>query len=138
MAYIRVFHFLHITAPLQTIIHFLRLRTPIVNYIGMHCVKMVQPATYGDTSLTMIARRGSIKVYGPLVRSVLVYRHELILLSYIGNAWAALGMLRVSVTISKSSHAPAMAYAVNNLNMWIKEILDNTFAALVRVYTPPI
>jgi len=47
-----------------------------------------------------------------------------------GNAWAALGMLRVSATISRSSHAHALAYAVEDLNLWTKEILDNTFAAL--------
>jgi hypothetical protein len=40
-------------------------------------------------------------------------------------------MLRVSATISRSSHAHALAYAVEDLNLWTKEILDNTFAALV-------
>lgn len=48
-----------------------------------------------------------------------------------GNAWAALGMLRVSTTITKSKFASQMTQQVTDLNSWTKQILDGTFAALV-------
>lgn len=47
-----------------------------------------------------------------------------------GNAWAALGMLRVAVTIQKTEHSSAMASQISNLTSWIREILDGEFAAL--------
>jgi rhamnogalacturonyl hydrolase YesR len=47
-----------------------------------------------------------------------------------GNAWAALGMLRVAVTIQKTEHSSAMASQISNLTSWIGEILDGEFAAL--------
>ncbi|KAG2066895.1 Six-hairpin glycosidase [Suillus decipiens] len=47
-----------------------------------------------------------------------------------GNAWAALGMLRVAVTIQKTEHFSKMASQVTALISWIKEILDGEFAAL--------
>lgn len=47
-----------------------------------------------------------------------------------GNAWAALGMLRVAVTIQKTEHSSEMASQVADLTTWIKEILDGEFAAL--------
>jgi hypothetical protein len=49
-----------------------------------------------------------------------------------GNAWAALGMLRVAVTIQKTEHCSDMTSQIANLTSWIKEILDGEFAALVR------
>ncbi|KAH7915468.1 hypothetical protein BJ138DRAFT_90063 [Hygrophoropsis aurantiaca] len=48
-----------------------------------------------------------------------------------GNAWAALGMLRVAVTIQKTKFASDMIPQVHNLTSWIKEILDGEFAALL-------
>ncbi|KAG2123805.1 Six-hairpin glycosidase-like protein [Suillus clintonianus] len=47
-----------------------------------------------------------------------------------GNAWAALGMLRVAVTIQKTEHSSMMASQIAALTSWIKEILDGEFAAL--------
>ncbi|KAF8479941.1 hypothetical protein JB92DRAFT_3042197 [Gautieria morchelliformis] len=47
-----------------------------------------------------------------------------------GNAWAALGMLRVQATLLKSSYAHSFSLEINDLKSWIKEILDGTFAAL--------
>ncbi|KAH7923342.1 Six-hairpin glycosidase [Leucogyrophana mollusca] len=47
-----------------------------------------------------------------------------------GNAWAALGMLRVAVTIQKTDFASEMAPQVANLTSWVREILDGEFAAL--------
>ncbi|KAG2147404.1 Six-hairpin glycosidase-like protein [Suillus bovinus] len=47
-----------------------------------------------------------------------------------GNAWAALGMLRVAVTIQKSEHSARMTSQITCLISWIKEILDGEFAAL--------
>ncbi|KAF9240271.1 Six-hairpin glycosidase-like protein [Melanogaster broomeanus] len=47
-----------------------------------------------------------------------------------GNAWAATGMLRVAVTIQKTSHYADMKSQVSNLTSWVKEILDGEFAAL--------
>ncbi|KAG2086547.1 uncharacterized protein F5147DRAFT_748606 [Suillus discolor] len=47
-----------------------------------------------------------------------------------GNAWAALGMLRVAVTIQKTEHSSDMASQIACLTSWIKEILDGEFAAL--------
>lgn len=43
-------------------------------------------------------------------------------------------MLRISMTISKSIYASTLAYAIEDLNMWTKEILDNIFPAVVRNY----
>lgn len=50
----------------------------------------------------------------------------------IGNAWAALGMLRVQATLIKSSFASTFSTEISDLSYWIKEILDGTFKALVR------
>jgi len=47
-----------------------------------------------------------------------------------GNAWAALGMLRVQTTLMKSFCASELSTQINNLTVWIKEILDGTFSAL--------
>lgn len=47
-----------------------------------------------------------------------------------GNGWAALGMLRVAVTIQKSSFCSSMTSQVSDLLSWVKEILDGEFAAL--------
>ncbi|KAF8523281.1 Six-hairpin glycosidase [Hysterangium stoloniferum] len=47
-----------------------------------------------------------------------------------GNAWAALGMLRVQATLMKSFRASELSIQINDLTVWIKEILDGTFAAL--------
>lgn len=47
-----------------------------------------------------------------------------------GNAWAALGMLRVAVTIQKTEHSSKMASQIANLTSWTKEILDGEFASL--------
>ncbi|KAG1716079.1 hypothetical protein ID866_1105 [Astraeus odoratus] len=47
-----------------------------------------------------------------------------------GNGWAALGMLRVAVTIEKTSFYPSMKSQVSDLKAWIKEILDGEFKAL--------
>ncbi|KAG6334806.1 hypothetical protein ID866_4278 [Astraeus odoratus] len=47
-----------------------------------------------------------------------------------GNAWAALGMLRVAVTIQKTTFYPSMKSQVSELISWVKEILDGEFAAL--------
>ncbi|KAG1735183.1 Six-hairpin glycosidase-like protein [Suillus lakei] len=47
-----------------------------------------------------------------------------------GNAWAALGMLRVAVTIQKTEHSSDMASQIADLTSWIQEILDGEFAAL--------
>lgn len=47
-----------------------------------------------------------------------------------GNGWAALGMLRVAVTIQKSSFCSSMTSQVADLLSWVKEILDGEFAAL--------
>ncbi|EJD42739.1 Six-hairpin glycosidase [Auricularia subglabra TFB-10046 SS5] len=47
-----------------------------------------------------------------------------------GNAWAALGMLHVAVSIDKSAFAADMRNQRNDLLGWVKEILDGTFAAL--------
>ncbi|KAG0708427.1 hypothetical protein DFH29DRAFT_480120 [Suillus ampliporus] len=47
-----------------------------------------------------------------------------------GNAWAALGMLRVAVTIQKTEHSSEMASQIADLTSWVKEILDGEFAAL--------
>jgi len=47
-----------------------------------------------------------------------------------GNAWAALGMLRIAVTIRKTSSYPTMMTQVFDLISWVKEILDGEFAAL--------
>lgn len=47
-----------------------------------------------------------------------------------GNGWAALGMLRVAVTIQKSSFCSSMTSQVSDLLAWVKEILDGEFAAL--------
>lgn len=49
-----------------------------------------------------------------------------------GNAWAALGMLRVALTIQKSSHASKMTTQSKNLVSWVKEILDSTLPAAVK------
>ncbi|OAX34431.1 hypothetical protein K503DRAFT_803603 [Rhizopogon vinicolor AM-OR11-026] len=48
-----------------------------------------------------------------------------------GNAWAALGMLRVAVTIQKTEYCTDMAPQIANLTSWVKEILDGEFAALM-------
>ncbi|GJJ15871.1 hypothetical protein Clacol_010149 [Clathrus columnatus] len=47
-----------------------------------------------------------------------------------GNAWAALGMLHVQQTLVKSSFASHFQAEVQNLTLWIKEVLDGTFAAI--------
>ncbi|EGN93966.1 hypothetical protein SERLA73DRAFT_189110 [Serpula lacrymans var. lacrymans S7.3] len=47
-----------------------------------------------------------------------------------GNAWAALGMLRVAVTIQKANCGSGMTGQVSDLMAWVKEILDGEFAAL--------
>ncbi|KAF8581036.1 Six-hairpin glycosidase [Ramaria rubella] len=47
-----------------------------------------------------------------------------------GNAWAALGMLRVQSTLLKSPFASSFFAEIDDLTLWIKEILDGTFAAL--------
>lgn len=47
-----------------------------------------------------------------------------------GNGWAALGMLRVAVTIQKTSFYSSMTSQVSDLLSWVKEILDGEFAAL--------
>ncbi|KAI5120135.1 hypothetical protein M0805_001903 [Coniferiporia weirii] len=47
-----------------------------------------------------------------------------------GNAWAALGMLRVQSTITKTPFKDEMASQTNDLLSWVKEILDGTFAAI--------
>lgn len=47
-----------------------------------------------------------------------------------GNGWAALGMLHVQQILLKSSHASQFKPQIENLTLWIKEILDGTFAAL--------
>lgn len=49
-----------------------------------------------------------------------------------GNAWAALGMLRVALTIQKSSLASKMTTQSDNLIKWVKEILDGTLPAAVK------
>lgn len=50
-----------------------------------------------------------------------------------GNGWAALGILRVAVTIQKSSFYSDMKPQVSDLICWVKEILDGEFAALVTL-----
>ena len=50
---------------------------------------------------------------------------------HVGNAWAALGMLRVAVTIQKTKYSSDMGPQIANLTSWVKEILDGEFAALV-------
>jgi len=40
-------------------------------------------------------------------------------------------MLQIQVTILKSEFASNMTEQVDNLNYWIKEILDSTFTTLV-------
>lgn len=47
-----------------------------------------------------------------------------------GNAWAALGMIRVAATIERSCFEGFMKNQTNNLVAWVKEILDGEFAAL--------
>ncbi|KAL5524746.1 hypothetical protein ACEPAF_9892 [Sanghuangporus sanghuang] len=47
-----------------------------------------------------------------------------------GNAWAALGIIRVEETIRKSAFADQMRDQLNELQSWTKEILDGTFAAI--------
>ncbi|KAF9222996.1 hypothetical protein BS17DRAFT_164996 [Gyrodon lividus] len=47
-----------------------------------------------------------------------------------GNAWAALGMLRVAVTIQKTSCYPSMRTQVSDLISRVKEIMDGEFPAL--------
>jgi len=47
-----------------------------------------------------------------------------------GNAWAALGMMRVAVTIQKTQYSSGMTSQVSDLMAWVKEILDGEFAAL--------
>ncbi|KAH7885496.1 hypothetical protein F5I97DRAFT_1956827 [Phlebopus sp. FC_14] len=47
-----------------------------------------------------------------------------------GNAWAALGIIRVAVTIQKTSFASSMTAQVSDLVSWVKEILDGELAAL--------
>ncbi|KAH8109292.1 hypothetical protein DFH11DRAFT_1843284 [Phellopilus nigrolimitatus] len=47
-----------------------------------------------------------------------------------GNAWAALGMIRVWSTILKTPYAWSMQVQTNDLRLWVKEILDGTFAAI--------
>ncbi|KIM65856.1 hypothetical protein SCLCIDRAFT_1211856 [Scleroderma citrinum Foug A] len=47
-----------------------------------------------------------------------------------GNGWAALGMLRVAVTIQKTPFYPNMTSQVSDLLSWVKEILDGEFKAL--------
>lgn len=44
-----------------------------------------------------------------------------------GNGWAALGMLRVQETISKSVFATEMSSQVADLKAWVKEVLDGFF-----------
>ena len=50
----------------------------------------------------------------------------------IGNGWAAMGMLRIYVTIQKSKFAAEMKEQSADLIAWVKEILDGTFKAIVR------
>ncbi|KIM65854.1 hypothetical protein SCLCIDRAFT_1211853 [Scleroderma citrinum Foug A] len=47
-----------------------------------------------------------------------------------GNGWAALGMLRVAVTIQKTPFYANMTSQVSDLLSWVKEILDGAFKAL--------
>ncbi|KLO09955.1 Six-hairpin glycosidase [Schizopora paradoxa] len=47
-----------------------------------------------------------------------------------GNAWAALGMIRVQAIISKTNFASSMASQMNDLSVWVKEILDGSFRQL--------
>ncbi|EJC98921.1 uncharacterized protein FOMMEDRAFT_170730 [Fomitiporia mediterranea MF3/22] len=47
-----------------------------------------------------------------------------------GNAWAALGIIRVQSTIMKSAFADDMKNQTDQLQSWVKEILDGTFAAI--------
>ncbi|KAL4073185.1 hypothetical protein V8B97DRAFT_1952782 [Scleroderma yunnanense] len=47
-----------------------------------------------------------------------------------GNGWAALGMLRVAVTIQKTPFYSSMTSQVSDLLSWVKEILDGEFRAL--------
>lgn len=51
----------------------------------------------------------------------------------IGNAWAALGALRVQQAIEKSPFASSMKEQSANLLSWVKEILDGYFRAIVRL-----
>ncbi|EJD06353.1 Six-hairpin glycosidase [Fomitiporia mediterranea MF3/22] len=47
-----------------------------------------------------------------------------------GNGWAALGMIRVQSTIMKSQFKDDMRDQTDQLQSWIKEVLDGTFAAI--------
>lgn len=47
-----------------------------------------------------------------------------------GNAWAALGMLHVQATLTKSSFASQFTSEISTLKSWVKQILDGTFKAI--------
>ena len=99
--------------------------------------RTVRPENYGHIFIAMIIKRLLTQACGLLVRK---YPEGVIgrFLGYIdltGNAWAALGMLRVQVTIMKTPFAYSMKNETHNLSAWIKEILDGTFAARVCFQT---
>ncbi|KAI6044736.1 hypothetical protein EDC04DRAFT_2889417 [Pisolithus marmoratus] len=85
---------------------------------------------FGLISTTMIPLRGLMKAFGLLVLQSISAFCACRPNYHAGNGWAALGMLRVAVTIQKSSFCSSMTSQVADLLSWVKEILDGEFAAL--------
>ena len=54
---------------------------------------------------------------------------------FVGNAWAAAGMLRVLETISRSSQAAKFVAEQADLTAWINEILTHVWAFQVRTFS---
>jgi hypothetical protein len=100
------------------------LRDPSANYLWKHIVLGTNGTDPGHWST------GNLRLDVPAQQACIQ--------SYLGNGWAAAGMLRVLGTIQNSEFADTLQIEQNNLTSWVKEIHAGMYHFLVSYHTPSL